>query len=281
MTIRITVICENTVGPSLSTIGEHGFAAFLETPAGNYLFDTGQGMAILHNAKQLKKNLTSIKKVFLSHGHYDHTGGLQHVIKLKNPVEVCAHHRIFDKKYARLKANGSTTEKYIGMRHTRNYFEKRGAHFRFNQDFTEVEENIYLTGEIPRITSYEKSDARLLTYDNGNAVPDSVPDDQALVVKTKQGLTIILGCAHSGLINTLEYILDHFTGEKLHTIIGGTHLGFLKEEQLNSTISHLRHHDFKMLGMSHCTGLEAAARLYHEFKGQCSFATAGTSFVIA
>ena len=153
------------------------------------------------------------------------------MLKLKNPVKVCAHHRIFDKKYARLKANGSTTDKYIGMRHTRNYFEKRGAHFSFNQDFTEVEENIYLTGEIPRTTSFEKGDVRLLTHDNKNVVPDSVPDDQALVVRSKHGLTVILGCAHSGLINTLEYVLDHFTGEKLHTIIGGTHLGFLKEDQ--------------------------------------------------
>jgi 7,8-dihydropterin-6-yl-methyl-4-(beta-D-ribofuranosyl)aminobenzene 5'-phosphate synthase len=280
MSIQITILCENTVGPSLFTLGEHGFAAFLETPAGNYLFDTGQGTTILRNAKHLKKNLDSLQKIFLSHGHYDHTGGLQHVLKIKNPLEVCAHPRIFDKKYARVKNNGKTKENYIGMRHTKQYYEKRGANFTFNRHFTEVRENIYLTGEIPRITAYEKGDERLSIHDNGQVIPDPLYDDQALVVRTQQGLTIVLGCAHSGLINTIEYVLDHLTGEQLHAIIGGTHLGFLTDDQLNSTISDLRHHDFHMLGMSHCTGLKAGARLYQEFKEQCLFATAGTSFNI-
>jgi 7,8-dihydropterin-6-yl-methyl-4-(beta-D-ribofuranosyl)aminobenzene 5'-phosphate synthase len=195
-------------------------------------------------------------------------------------LEVCAHPRIFDKKYARLEKNGKTEEKYIGIRHTRNYYEKRGANFTFNRHFTEVEENIYLTGEIPRITAYEKGDTRLLIHDNGHAIPDPLSDDQALVVRTKQGLTVILGCAHAGLINTLEYVLDHLKGEQLHAIIGGTHLGFLTDDQLNNTISDLRHHDFHMLGMSHCTGFKAGAILYQEFKEQCLFATAGTSFNI-
>ncbi len=280
MSLQITILCENSVGPSSPAIGEHGFAAFLKTPAGSYLFDTGQGTTILHNARHLNKDLSSLKKIFLSHGHYDHTGGLQHILKIKNPVDVYAHHRIFDKKYARLEEKGKTEEKYIGMRHTRNYYEKRGAHFTFNRRFTEVEENVYLTGEIPRITAYEKGDPRLLIHDNGKVIPDPLSDDQALVVRTKQGLTVILGCAHSGLINTIEYVLDHFKGKNLHAIIGGTHLGFLKDTQLNSTISDLKHHDFRILGMSHCTGLNAASRLFQEFKHQCFFATAGTSFNI-
>jgi 7,8-dihydropterin-6-yl-methyl-4-(beta-D-ribofuranosyl)aminobenzene 5'-phosphate synthase len=280
MSIQITILCENTVGPSLLTLGEHGFAVFLETPAGNYLFDTGQGTTILRNAHYLKKSLSSLQKAFLSHGHYDHTGGLQHVLKIKCPLEICAHPRIFDKKYARLKNNGRTKEKYIGVRHTKDYYEKRGANFTFNSSFTEVGENIYLTGEIPRVTAYEKGDPRLLLHDNGQVIADPLYDDQALVVRTKQGLTVILGCAHSGLINTIKHILGHFTGEQLYAIIGGTHLGFLTEGQLNSTISDLRQHDFHMLGMSHCTGLTAGARLYQEFQDQCFFATAGTSFNI-
>jgi 7,8-dihydropterin-6-yl-methyl-4-(beta-D-ribofuranosyl)aminobenzene 5'-phosphate synthase len=280
MSVRITILCENTVEPSSSAIGEHGFAAFLETPAGSYLFDTGQGTTILHNARHLKKNLASLKKIFLSHGHYDHTGGLQQVLKIKNPVDVCTHHRIFDKKYARLEKNGKTEEKYIGMRHTRNYYEKRGANFIFNSYFTEVEENVYLTGEIPRVTAFEKGDERLLVHGNGYVMPDPLSDDQALVVRTKQGLTVILGCAHSGLINTIKHVSDHLKGEQLHAIIGGTHLGFLTDDQLNNTISDLRHHDFPILGMSHCTGLKAASRLLQEFKNECFFATAGTSFNI-
>ena len=280
MTIRITIICENSVGPSPSTIGEHGFAAFIETESGNYLFDTGQGFTILHNAQCLQKDLASIKSIFLSHGHYDHTGGLHQVLKLKKKTTVYAHPYIFDKKYARLKTNGRETEKHIGMRHTLDYFEKRGAHFSFNRCFTEVGKGMYLTGEVERTTDFEKGDARLLMNDHGKLVTDPILDDQSLVVRTTQGLVIMLGCAHSGLINTIEYILNHFTSEKVHALIGGTHLGFLKDDQLDKTIAHLKQLDFSMIGASHCTGLTAAARLFQEFKEQFFFANVGTSFVM-
>jgi 7,8-dihydropterin-6-yl-methyl-4-(beta-D-ribofuranosyl)aminobenzene 5'-phosphate synthase len=280
MGLQITVLCENTVGPSLSAVGEHGFAAFIETKNYNYLFDTGQGYSILHNAKCLKKDLTSIKNILLSHGHYDHTGGLLNVLKLKEYLIINAHPHVFSKKYAILKANGKETKRYIGIKCKKEYLEKQGAKFVFNSSFTEVGEGIYLTGEVPRTTGFEKGDLRLLVEDNGSLVPDPLLDDQSLILKTKSGLVIILGCAHSGLINTLQHIESNFKDEKLNTIIGGTHLGFLKEDQLEKTISHLRRYDFKRIGTSHCTGLKAAARLFQEFKDKFFFANVGTSIRI-
>ncbi|MBW1824450.1 MAG: MBL fold metallo-hydrolase, partial [Deltaproteobacteria bacterium] len=225
MDIRITVICENTVGPSLPILGEHGFAAYIETKKGNYLFDTGQGFSIINNAQCLKKDLSSIKGVFLSHGHYDHTGGLPSILKTNKNVKVYAHPDIFSRKYALKKTNGKDTQKYIGMKFKKEYYEERGAEFIFNSFFSEVVEGFYLTGEVPRTTDFEKGDPRLLVNRNGNLVTDPLLDDQSLVLKTKQGLVVILGCAHSGLINTLNHIMSHFKDEKLDTVIGGTHLG--------------------------------------------------------
>ncbi|MBW1856644.1 MAG: MBL fold metallo-hydrolase, partial [Deltaproteobacteria bacterium] len=123
MDIRITVICENTVGPSLPILGEHGFAAYIETKKGNYLFDTGQGFSIINNAQCLKKDLSSIKGVFLSHGHYDHTGGLPSILKTNKNVKVYAHPDIFSRKYALKKTNGKDTQKYIGMKFKKEYYE--------------------------------------------------------------------------------------------------------------------------------------------------------------
>ena len=114
MNIRITVICENTVATSLPALGEHGFATFIETHSGNYLFDTGQGFSILHNSKCLKKDLSKVDKIFLSHGHYDHTGGLSSGLKQTKEIKVYAHPDIFSKKYARLKIDGRKEERYIG-----------------------------------------------------------------------------------------------------------------------------------------------------------------------
>jgi 7,8-dihydropterin-6-yl-methyl-4-(beta-D-ribofuranosyl)aminobenzene 5'-phosphate synthase len=280
MDIRITVISENTVGTSLPVVGEHGFAVFIETKKGDYLFDTGQGLSILRNAKHFKKDLTSIKKIFLSHGHYDHTGGLPQVLRLTKKAEVLAHPDIFSKKYARMKINGRETEKYIGIRHTMKYFEKRGALFRLNRNFCEVDEGIYLTGEVPRTTDFEKGDLRLLVNENGNLVPDPLLDDQSLILKTTNGLIVVLGCAHSGLINTIKHVMSHFKDEKLDTIIGGTHLGFLKKDQLDQTILHLKHYNFEKIGVAHCTGLNAALRLFQEFQDKFFLANVGASIVV-
>ena len=280
MDIQITVLCENTVGTTLPALGEHGFAAFIETKRGNYLFDTGQGYSILHNAKCFKKDLTSVKKIFLSHGHYDHTGGLSHVLKLKKKVKIHAHPDIFSKKYALLKTNGRDTQKYIGIKCKKEYLEKQGAQFIFDTFLNRIDEDFYLTGEVPRTTDFEKGDPRLIVNNNGNLIPDPLLDDQSLILKTKRGLVVVLGCAHSGLINILQHITTNFKNEQLHTIIGGTHLGFLKEDQLDKTISHLKSYDFERIGASHCTGLKAAARLYQEFQDKFFFANVGASIVV-
>ena len=195
-------------------------------------------------------------------------------------MEVYAHPDIFSKKYALVKTNGNDTQKYIGMQLMKEHYEKQGAQFVLKSSFSEVEEGIYLTGEIPRTTEFEKGDPRLLVSKNGNLVPDPLLDDQSLILKTKQGLVIILGCTHSGLINTIEYVLDHFKGEKLNVLIGGTHLGFLKDDQIERTIIQLKHYDFYKIGVSHCTGLKAAARLFQEFKDKFFFANVGTSIML-
>ena len=78
MNYRITVLCENSVGPISGTLGEHGFAALIEPSAGEaILFDTGQGLTLLHNARRMNKNLSAVGTVAISHGHFDHTGGLR------------------------------------------------------------------------------------------------------------------------------------------------------------------------------------------------------------
>jgi 7,8-dihydropterin-6-yl-methyl-4-(beta-D-ribofuranosyl)aminobenzene 5'-phosphate synthase len=276
MDVKITILCENTVPPSLPVLGEHGFAAFIETENGNYLFDTGQGLSIAHNAKYLKKDLSTIKSVFLSHGHYDHTGGLGHVLKVRGRVQVFAHPDIFEKKYAAVRNNGQENKKYVGMQYERGELESLGAQFALRTLFEEVEKDIYLTGEVPRTTDYEKGDTRLLVDKAGSLLPDRIDDDQSLVLKTNQGLLIVLGCAHAGLINTLRHINGYFRHDRIHTIVGGTHLGFLTDDQLDKTIADLKDLDFQQLGASHCTGAKASARLFQEFGDRFFFAHAGT-----
>jgi 7,8-dihydropterin-6-yl-methyl-4-(beta-D-ribofuranosyl)aminobenzene 5'-phosphate synthase len=260
----ITILCENTVGRRIGA-GEHGFSAFIETDHGNYLFDTGNGQSIVANSLAFGKDLKSIKKIFLSHGHYDHTGGLPGVLKLKGEVDVHGHPHLFSDRISIVKERDKETKRFVGLPFKRNFLESLGAHFLLNPDFVQVESGMFLTGEVPRQTPFEKPDPRLFIETEGKISPDTFPDDQSLILDTEKGLILILGCAHSGMINIVQHVIRHMKKDKFYAIMGGTHLDFLSPEQLEESIHCLRTIQFKMIGVSHCTGMKASFRLHQEF----------------
>jgi len=264
MKTRITILCENLVGRLVGS-GEHGFSAFIETDQGNYLFDTGSGRSIVPNSLTLDKDLKSIRKIFLSHGHYDHTGGLPEVLKLKGKVDVHAHPHVFLDRIAVFKEEDREIKRFIGIRYKKRYLESLGANFVFNTDFTEVEKGLFLTGEVPRQTNFEKPDPRLFSEMDGAMTNDLFLDDQSLILDTDKGIVLILGCAHSGMINIINHVINKMGKDKFHAILGGTHLDFLTPEQLEESIKSLKRMEIGKIGVSHCTGMKAAFRLQQEF----------------
>ncbi len=276
--MKITILCENTVGRLIGS-GEHGFSAFIETEQGNYLFDTGSGYSIVANSLELKKDLRSIKRIFLSHGHSDHTGGLPQVLKLKGEVDIHVHPHLFQDRMKVIKEGGKEVRSYVGLIYKRAYLESLGANFIFNTDFTEVEKGMFLTGEVSRRTAFEKPDPRLFNKVNGHEVPDLFPDDQSLVLHSEKGLIVILGCAHSGMINILNHIIDRTGKDHFHSILGGTHLDFLTPDQLEESIKTLKTMKIERLGISHCTGMRAASRLMQEFGSRFSYGHVGSVLI--
>jgi 7,8-dihydropterin-6-yl-methyl-4-(beta-D-ribofuranosyl)aminobenzene 5'-phosphate synthase len=260
--------------------GEHGFSAFIETDKGNYLFDTGSGNSIVANSLILNKDLKSIKKIFLSHGHYDHTGGLPEVLKLKGNVDVHAHPHVFLDRIAVLKENGKETKRFVGIPYKTAYLESLGANFVFNKDFVEVEKGIFLTGEVPRNTSFEKPDPRLLSEIDGRVNQDIFLDDQSLILDTDKGLVVILGCAHSGVINIIQHVINKTGKDKFHAILGGTHLDFLTPEQLEASIKSLKKMEVEKIGVSHCTGMGAAFRFHQEFGDRFFYGCVGSALEV-
>jgi 7,8-dihydropterin-6-yl-methyl-4-(beta-D-ribofuranosyl)aminobenzene 5'-phosphate synthase len=264
MGIRVTILCDNLVG-HLVGFGEHGFSALIETDRGTYLFDTGGGTSVVANSFALDKDLRTVQKIFLSHGHYDHTGGLPGVLKIKGKVDVHAHPHVFLDRIALLKENGKETKRFAGIPYKKGYLESLGANFIMNTDFTEVERGMFLTGEVPRKTSFEKPDSRLFSEIEGKTEPDIFLDDQSLAIESEKGLILILGCAHSGMINIINHVIHRTGKEKFYAILGGTHLDFLTPEQLEASIQALNELDIGIIGVSHCTGMRAAFRLNLEF----------------
>jgi len=275
MKTRITILCENLVGELVGS-GEHGFSAYIETDQGNYLFDTGRGHSIVGNALALNKDLRTIQKIFLSHGHYDHTGGLPEVLELRGKVDVHAHPHVFLDRIAVLEENGKEIKRFVGIPYKAAYLESLGANFVFNKDFVEVEKGIFLTGEVPRNTSFEKPDPRLLSEIDGRVNQDIFLDDQSLILDTDKGLVVILGCAHSGVINIIQHVINKTGKDKFHAILGGTHLDFLTPEQLEASIKSLKEMKIDKIGVSHCTGMRAAFRFHQEFGDRFFYGCVGS-----
>jgi 7,8-dihydropterin-6-yl-methyl-4-(beta-D-ribofuranosyl)aminobenzene 5'-phosphate synthase len=274
MSVKITVLCENTVQvPGL--LGEHGFAALLETPDATMLFDTGQGFSLIQNALRLQKDLRTVSQVVLSHGHFDHTGGLLTFLGVHGPCPIVAHPDVLAERFRWMPVGPEEKPVSIGIPWREAYVTSRGARFQWQTAFTEIAPNVFVTGEVPRKSAFETGDPKFVIRQNGNWAPDPFLDDYSLVLKTAKGLVVLLGCAHAGLINILDHVTAQTGIDRIHAILGGTHLGFSPQVQLEGTIEGLQRFQVEHLAVSHCTGLSPIARLASEFGTGFTFAPVG------
>ncbi len=277
MEIKITTLSENTAG-AFDLLGEWGLSILVEAYGARVLLDTGRDISAVHNADELSIDLDTIDKIVLSHGHHDHTGGLRNVLSKMNRkgIEVIAHPDVFAPKYARRQG----IDRFVGIPFPRKELEDAGAHFRLATAPIIINDHVLTTGEIPMVTGYEQVDAALYVKKGDSWQPDPLADDLALIIKSTAGLIVILGCAHCGAVNTLLHA-QALTGiDKIHTVIGGTHLFNANREQIQLTISALKQFGVQKLGVSHCTGLSTAALLAREFGDAFFFNTAGTQVII-
>ena len=262
MSVKITTLVENTVSASLAPlIGEHGLSFLIEKGDSKILFDSGQGIAILGNADALQINLSDVDTVVLSHGHFDHSGGLQKLIERNNNFTLVAHPDVFENKL--VSAGGKYTP--IGIPTDKEALEKSGIELKLGKMPFEIAPGIMTTGEIAMENNFEKVEPMFFTGETGNEVPDTIPDDKALILDTDKGTVVILGCAHRGPINTLDHVLQLTGNKKIHAVMGGLHLMFADESKLKKIFAYLHDLGVEKMVVGHCTGFKATTALAGEF----------------
>jgi len=283
MTVTVTTLVENTSGAPFIH-GEWGQSMLVETDENTILFDTGPGDLIIENASRLGVDLSQIDKIVLSHGHYDHTGGMQAVLSAllesgakPDGIEIVAHPHVFQDKFIYVK--GLVTHS-CGMPFSREDLEGLGARFTLSDKPVQLNSFTLTTGEVQASTGHEKIDPALHIKNGEDYVPDELADDLGIIIKTEKGLVLLLGCAHRGIINTINHARKITGVEKIYAVIGGTHLISAGLGQLEATVAALKEMKIEKLGTSHCTGLIPASILAHEFKGAFFFNSAGTKTVM-
>ena len=267
--LKLTILVEDSSRSENKGLqAEHGLSVLIEIPEQkcSLLMDTGRSPnTLLHNMKILRTDLNKINIVVLSHGHYDHTGGLVGLLKqLNKPIPVVAHPEIFKPKF-----KIDPYLKYIGLPCKASEIETWSGKLVLARNPVKIMNDVSTTGEIKRITSYEKV-LGFWTVENEKFVKDLMRDDQALVLKIKsKGLAVISGCAHSGIVNTVNQAKRLMKTEKVYAILGGFHLIGASKERINSTIEDLDKINPDFLYPCHCTGSKAIKEMTKTFGKRC------------
>ncbi len=284
MMLRARVLVENSIYGSIGAIAEHGWSVFIETLQANYLWDTGGGSALIHNAHYFGVDLASIEAIMISHHHIDHTGGVLSALQaipqddIQQTIPIYSHPDLFKTSYSR---HPGKPLKYIGIPHSRSILETTGADFRFSRQWQQIGPGMYMTGEVPRSTTFESPDPDLVHRGaDGRLVIDPIADDQSLVIDTPEGLVVLLACSHAGVINILNYIMDKTGKDHFHTVFGGTHLSPASQETIEQTIDALLDFDIDRVGVSHCTGPDAAAKVAQAFGDRFFYCSVGTEIEV-
>ena len=272
MNFKVTTLCENNIGHgSKNLIGEHGLSFYVEANDRRILFDTGQNLALSNNAEVLGIDLSRIDTVVLSHGHYDHSSGLKTLLNCNTDFTLCAHADVFSPK---VKGAGDS-HKYIGIPVERIALEQKGVKIKLDKDPSQIAPGITTTGTIPLSHEFEAVESDFYLKNGDDFTADTLADDRALILDTKKGLVVLLGCSHRGVINTLNHITQITGRERVHAILGGLHLGKASDAKLEKIVDHLRTFELDKIGVGHCTGPKAFVALANAFGDKVFLNTVG------
>lgn len=275
-------------------LGENGICLVVDAEWDRYtyrvMFDTAMtGDTLVHNASALSVDLHTLDHVVLSHGHPDHYGGLLGLLSARSAsLPVSMHPAAFDVRYLRL-ASGQVAP-YFNHDLTEETIDAAGGRTALHTGPLEIGPGMLATGAIPREVDFEQPPPSIdlpnaaIQLRDGHMCADEVPDDQALVLNVgNDGIVILVGCSHAGIINTIRYAMKLTGRERVMGVFGGFHLGFpgTPESKTPRTIEALRDIEVELLCPMHCTGMRAMMELARAFPERFLLNCTGTRTFIS
>lgn len=276
METRITTLIENSQGEHLGLETEHGISFLVEKDGHKVLFDTGQSGAFIGNAGKLGLTLDHIDFVAVSHGHYDHSGGIRKLVEMRNNFTLITGRGFFGGKYA---TDGIFCD-YIGNDFDRDFLEEKGIFHRVAEKaIEEILPGIYVLTAFPRLHKDEIINRRFAVETNDGMAPDDFADEILIAVETGRGFIILLGCSHPGLKNMLDAASSLLRGP-LYAVMGGTHLVEATEDSLTDSIRYLKNSAIDIIGLSHCTGPVALQKIKNSGAGHFKSMATGRALIV-
>ncbi len=273
-TMKLTCLCDNLAN-NRGLYGEHGLCYHLDFGMQQVLFDTGQGLSLKHNAAVMQIKLQRLSLIVLSHGHYDHLGGLRSALHKEKPRPVFAHPETFSRRY-RQRKNESPV--YIGSPFSTAALQDWGAQLNLDVEPREIFPGFFLSGTIKRMypLEHDEPNTTMLKKPERELLPDDFADEQTLVIRTPAGLLLFSGCTHSGIANTIQQARELTGDEEIYLLAGGLHLNHSSEEAIARAGEILQSNGVQKVAASHCTGWKASARLSELFGDNFHYLSAGS-----
>ena len=273
--MKLTVLSENTsVSDALEH--EHGLSIHIETPNLRILFDTGAACIFRNNAQKLGVDLSKVDLLVISHGHYDHGGGLRTFLEVNSRAKIYLHKQAFEAHYSK-RTDGIAP---IGLDPTLLPNER----FVFCDDQTMIDENIEVFSRVKSKRFFPSCNATLLMKRGDEFVPDDFAHEQNLVVRSNGKTVLIAGCAHKGIVNIVDACKDGF-GQYPDYVIGGFHLigprGNQSETpEIVDAIGTYLASTHSQYYTCHCTGIENVQRLKLILGDKIQYLSTGDQIVI-
>jgi 7,8-dihydropterin-6-yl-methyl-4-(beta-D-ribofuranosyl)aminobenzene 5'-phosphate synthase len=242
--MRIVTLIENLVY-GLELVAEHGLSFYIEDDNTKIILDTGQTGNFIRNAEKLNIEIAEIDALVLSHGHYDHAGGLYPFLDRNRKAKVYAKKTVFGRKYAGVK-------RFAGIPFLDKPLEGR---LHFTDRVTQLSEHIFIMPEIPVLNAKDTHFEGYNIYHDNHFLPDTFDDELYLALKQSDHVSILTSCSHRGITNICEHATRHFK-LPVNLILGGFHTRSSPPVQMDQLIDYFHQLKPRSIGVSHCTGIE-------------------------